>query len=152
MQSAMTQSVALTWLGIDVSTTVPTFTRSRLTQRLVAHGWGVCGVQDRTIRKHACPGRSFGRSDQLISRIFMLVMVNTECLSRHPDRSGDVIDGIVLHYWLVFSLTDLFGQLRWANSNFTSFVLIRVVRVTIETNALTGACFSASPTQTCIYS
>ena len=80
----------------------------------------------------------------------MLVMVNTECLSRHPDRSGDVIDGIVLHYWLVFSLTGLFGQLRWANSNFTSFVLIRVVRVTIETNALTGACFSASPTQTCI--
>ena len=60
MQSAMTQSVALTWLGIDVSTTVPTFTRSRLTQRLVAHGWGVCGVQDGTIRKHACPGRSFG--------------------------------------------------------------------------------------------
>ena len=33
---------------------------------------------------------------------------------------------------------DCFGQLRRANSKFSSFVLIRVVRLTIETNTLTG--------------
>ena len=56
IQSAMTQLIALTWLGIDVSTTVPTFTWSLLTLRLVVHGWEVCGVQGRTICKYARPG------------------------------------------------------------------------------------------------
>jgi hypothetical protein len=78
-------------------------------------------------------------------------MVNTECLSRHPDRSGDVNAGTVIHYCIVpFIDRDPFGQLRWACGNFSSFVLIRVVRLTIETNALTGICFPEPSTQTCV--
>jgi hypothetical protein len=53
----MTQSVAVTWLGIEVST-MPTFMKSRLTRRLVARGWEVCRFQDRNICKHTCSGRS----------------------------------------------------------------------------------------------
>jgi len=37
-------------------------------------------------------------------------------------------------------------QLRKAIGNFSSFVIVRVVRLTVETNTLTGICLLVSPT------
>jgi len=78
-------------------------------------------------------------------------MVDTECLGGRSDRGGDDTSGTASHYWALYYIDrDPFGQLRRASNNFSSFVLIRVVRLTIETNALTGTCLSENPTRTCI--
>ena len=42
------------------------------------------------------------------------------------------------HIRSVGTSTERFGQLRRASGKFSNFVLLRVVRLTIETNALTG--------------
>ncbi len=117
-----------------------------LTQRLVTHGWEVCGLQDstsHTIRTHT----RFGLIGHTTSYSVVLVMVDIECLRGRSDRSGDDAAGTASHYWILFYIDrDPFGQLRRASGNFSSFVLIRVVRLTIETNALTGTCLSENPT------
>ena len=38
------------------------------------------------------------------------------------------------------STNNVFDKLKRASGNFTSFVLMRVVRLTVETNTLTGTC------------
>ena len=68
----------------------------------------------------------------------LLVMVDIECSGGCSDRPGDDTAS-TSSLWIIFMIDqDCFGQLRRANSKFSSFVLIRVVRLTIETNTLTG--------------
>ncbi len=57
----------------------------------------------------------------------------------HPIGSLRTLTEILLH-----------TQLRRASGKFTNFVLTRVIRLTIETNTLTGTYFSERPTQTFI--
>ena len=94
----------------------------------------------------------FGGSGHTTSYFVVLVMVDTECLGGHSDRGCDDAAGTASHYWILYYIDrDPFGQLRRASSsNFSGFVLIRVVRLTIETNALTGTCLSENPTWPCI--
>jgi hypothetical protein len=78
-------------------------------------------------------------------------MVDIERLGGHSDRGGDDVAGTASHYWIICYIDrGPSGQLRRASDNFSTFVLIRVVRLTIETNALTGTCLSEKPTQTYI--
>jgi hypothetical protein len=65
-------------------------------------------------------------------------MVDIECSGGCFDRCGD--DSACTSSLWIISYIDrgCFGQLRRANSKFSSSVLIRVVRLTIETNTLTG--------------
>jgi len=139
----VTQAVAVTWLGITVSTIHTLTETSDLTQHLVAQGWEVCDFQDRFI----CTHTRFRRSGHTTSYIVVLVMVDTECLCGHSDRGGDDATGTASHYWVLYYIDrDPLAQLRRASSNYSSFVLIRVVRLTIETNALTGTCLSEKRT------
>ena len=78
----------------------------------------------------------FNKLYHLILRL--LVMVDIECSGGCFDRRGDDTTS-KLSLWIIFVIDqDCIGQLRRANSKFSSFVLIRVVHLTIETNTLTG--------------
>ncbi len=131
------------WLGITVSA-IHIFTEtSYLTQRLVAQCWEACGFQDSNI----CTHTRFGRGGHTTSYIVVLGMVDTLCPGGHSDRGCDDAVGTASHYWILYQIDrDPFGQLRRATSNFSSIVLIRVVRLTIETNALTGTFLSENAT------
>ncbi|KAH9009656.1 hypothetical protein EDB84DRAFT_1571086 [Lactarius hengduanensis] len=63
-----------------------------------------------------------------------------------PSALADILIAVAMtllvrhhHMFLNYIDRDLFGQLRSASSKFTNFVLIRVVRLTIETNTLTAS-------------
>jgi hypothetical protein len=83
-------------------------------------------------------------------------MVDIECPGGHSHHGGDDTDGTASYCICYYIDGARFGQLRRASGKFSSFVLLRVVRLTIETNALTGTsygkphtdvyltCFSAS--------
>lgn len=65
-------------------------------------------------------------------------MVDIECSGGCSDCRGDDTVGTPSLRTISYIDQDCFGQLKRANSKFSSFVLIRVVRLTIETNTLTG--------------
>ncbi len=76
----------------------------------------------------------------------LLVMVGTMCPCGHYDRGGYDSAGTRSSYWIIYDVNrDPLAQLRRASGNFSNFVLIRVVRLTIETNALTGTSLSNAP-------
>ena len=110
---------------------------SYLTQRLVTHGWQVCGVQGSSLCTHI-----FLSNWTSTSYFVVLVMVNTEFRGGHSDRGGNDSARTGSPHRTLHIDRDPFAQLRRASGNFSSFVLIRVVRLTIETNALTGTYFS----------
>jgi hypothetical protein len=77
----------------------------------------------------------------------VLVMGYTECPGGHYDCGGNDTTGTGSPYWILqFTDRDPFAQRRRASGKFSNFVLIRVVRLTIETNALTGTYLSKYPT------
>lgn len=85
------------------------------------------------------------------SYFVVLAMVDIECPCGHSNRGGNDAAGKVSSFWVLYYIDrDPFGQLRKAIGNFSSFVLVRVVRLTVETNALTGTCLSESATYPCI--
>src|SRR6266571_1418206 len=92
------------WLGITVSI-IHIFYRTTLspTQHLVAHGWEVCGFQDRCI----CTHTRFDRSGHTTSHTVVLVMVDTDCLGRHSDRGGHDAAGTALAYCFFTTSTEI---------------------------------------------
>ena len=71
-----------------------------------------------------------------------LVMVDTGCHGRHSHCGGNDSAGAVI-YWVVLRIDrSHFAQLRRASGKLSNFVLIRVARLTVETNSLTGTYFS----------
>ena len=65
-------------------------------------------------------------------------MCGTKCPCGRYDRGGHDSAGMWSYYWIITTSFEILAQLRRANDSFANFVLVRVVRITIETNALTG--------------
>jgi hypothetical protein len=65
-------------------------------------------------------------------------------LGGHSNRGGDGVTSKVSHFLDPLHQPRSFDQLRRAIGNFSSFVLVRVVRLVVETNALSGTCLSES--------
>ena len=69
--------------------------------------------------------------------LFKLVMVRTGYDGRHSHFGG-----IELADTVTITLLGHFAQLRRARGKFSNFVLIHIARLSVETNSLTGTCFS----------
>ena len=84
----------------------------------------------------------FDLGDLTTSHCVTLVVVD-ECPGGHYDcDSNDAAGPRPPHHISCLSTEFPFFQLSRASEGYCRFVLIRVVRLTIETNALTGACHS----------